>query len=144
MRWATTLVARAGGAWAVRETLHWPGFYLPLAYVKKAICIPQDEAHFANRKALRFIGICWMASVVCHRSIGSVRILWLERSLWLIALLFTHTISIAPLTVNRLLLSQAGSTADGAHLICLVHLKKRLAPAVGSGHLTPWSCAIRA
>ena len=99
------------------------------------ISLSKGKAHFASRKALRFIGISMMASVACHRTIAAVRIPGLERSPWLIALLFMRTISIAPLTVFRLLLIQAGSTADGSQLICLVHLKERLAPAAGSGHL---------
>jgi len=91
---------------------------------RKRFSNPHDVTHFASRKALYFIGIKRMASVACHRSLGAVRIPWLERSPWLIALLFMRTISIAPLTVPSLLRSQAGSTADASDLIFLFHLKE--------------------
>ena len=71
-----------------------------------------------------------MSNVACHRSLGAVRIPWLERSPWLIALLFMRTISIAPLTVARLLLSQTGSEVEVSHLISLLHSKERLVAGI--------------
>jgi hypothetical protein len=47
-----------------------------------------------------------MASGACHMSLGAILIPWLEQSLWLIALLFTLTISIAGWAMKMLFLSQ--------------------------------------
>jgi hypothetical protein len=97
-------------------------------------CVPLVEAHFASGKALRFIGICWMASADCHRSLGAIRNPWLAQSRWLIALLFMHTIYIAQLTVKMLFHSLAGSMGDGSHLIFAVHSRVSPTAATGKGY----------
>ena len=54
-----------------------------------------------------------MVRAACHRLPGVIRIPWQERSHWLPALLFMHTISSAVWTVLGLLHSQGIFTADG-------------------------------
>ncbi len=72
-----------------------------------------------------------MVRAACHRSLGVIRIPLQERSRWLTALLFMHTISSAVWTVPGLLHSQEIFTADGSHQICLGHLRASLAVADG-------------
>jgi hypothetical protein len=48
VRWGTTLVARTRGAWAVRETSHPPGFYLPLENVKKVFLYSAGRGSFCE------------------------------------------------------------------------------------------------
>jgi hypothetical protein len=72
-----------------------------------------------------------MASFACLGLLGAIHSHWLERSHWLTALLFTHTISIALWAVPKLLHSQEGFTAVGSRLIWLGHSRATLAAAAG-------------
>jgi hypothetical protein len=72
-----------------------------------------------------------MASGACHMSLGAILIPWLEQSLWLIALLFTLTISIAGWAMQMLFLSLGNFMEDGLHLNCAGHLKVNLTVATG-------------
>lgn len=49
VHWGHTLVARARGSWAVRETAHPPTFYLPLADVERTLLRAARPAVFRFR-----------------------------------------------------------------------------------------------
>jgi hypothetical protein len=74
-----------------------------------------------------------MVRVACRGLLGAIRSPWLAQSRWLTALLFTHTILIAPSTAQRLFRSLVASMVDGSHQIWLGHSKVKPIAASGDG-----------